>query len=137
MFVEKYSSTECKKGKSIIASNMVAMTREKGGCFCKYEHGAWFEVGDYFAREKVCAMFRDMLHTQYRSSAKAKTARRRVQMKRKKTQAQQCGQQLLSDDSAGHSDDSSRPSSCSGSCRRDSLGFDHTLELDFFDVNVF
>jgi hypothetical protein len=131
-FVEKYSMTGCNRHKSTIASDIVAMTREKGGRFCKYEQGAWFEVGDYFARDKVSAMFRDMLHTQYRSSAKAKTARRRVQIKRKKTQTQQYLQQLS--DETVNSDDSSRPSS---RIRRDSLGFDHSLELEFFDIYVF
>jgi hypothetical protein len=84
MFVEKYSLTDCKQYKSTIASHIVARTREMGGEFCKYEQGAWFEVGDHFARGKVSAMFRDMLHTQYRSSSMAKTTRRSVETKRKK-----------------------------------------------------
>jgi hypothetical protein len=114
MFVEKYSMTDCKQYKSTIASHIVARTREMGGRFCKYEHGAWFEVGDHFARGKVSAMFRDMLHTQYRSSAKAKTTRRRVQIKRKKTtKTQHYSQQLI--DVTRHWDDSSMTSSWSGS----------------------
>jgi hypothetical protein len=153
MFVEKYSQSGCNKHKSSIAANIVTITRERGGLFCKYEQGTWFEVGDHFAREKVSAMFRDMLHTQYRSSAKAKTARRRVQIKRNKKQTQQYSQQLI--DGTGHSDDSSTQhysqqlidrtgdwddstvsSSWSGSST-DSLGFDSSVELDFFDINVF
>jgi hypothetical protein len=153
MFVEKYSQSGCNKHKSSIAANIVTITRERGGFFCKYEKGAWFEVGDHFAREKVSAMFRDMLHTQYRSSAKAKTARRRAQIKRIKTQTQQDSQQLVegtghSDDSSaqqysqqlihgtGDWDDSSISSSWSGSST-DSLGFDYSEKLDFFDINVF
>jgi hypothetical protein len=153
MFVEKYSQSGCNKHKSSIAANIVAITRERGGFFCKYEKGAWFEVGDHFAREKVSAMFRDMLHTQYRSSAKAKTARRRAQIKRIKTQTQQDKQQLIegpghSDgssaqqysqqliDGTGDWDDSSISSSSSGSST-DSLGFEHSLELGFFDIDVF
>jgi hypothetical protein len=129
MFVENYSLTGCNKHKS-------AMTRERGGSFCKYEQGAWFEVGDHFAREKVSAMFRDMLHTQYRSSAKAKTARRRVQIKRIKTETQQQhSQQLI--DGIRHWDESSMTSSRSGSSRTDSLGFNSSLKLDFFDIEVF
>jgi hypothetical protein len=137
MFVEKYSQTGCgKKHKSTIASHIVALTRESGGLFCKYEQGAWFEVGDHFAREKVSCMFRDMLHNQYRSSAKAKTARRRVQTKRSKTQIQQqYSRQLI--DGSGHWDDlSTTSSSCSGSST-DSLGFDYSMELHCFDIDVF
>jgi hypothetical protein len=136
MFVENYSLTGCNKHKSAMASHIVTMTREKGGSFCKYEQGAWFEVGDHFAREKVSAMFRDMLHTQYRSSAKAKTARRRVQIKRIKTQTQQQhSQQLI--DGIRHWEESSMTSSRSGSSRTDSLGFNSSLEVDFFDIEVF
>jgi hypothetical protein len=127
MFVEKYSATDCKRHKSTIASDVVAMTRESGGHFCKYEQGAWFEVGDRFAREKVSAIFRDMLHTQYRSSAKAKTTRLKVQTKRNKARAQQYSQQLI--EATGQRDDSPLSSLFSGG-RMDSLGFDYLLELD-------
>jgi hypothetical protein len=136
MFVENYSLTDCKQYKSTIASHIVATTREMGGRFCKYEQGAWFEVGDHFARGKVSAMFRDMLHTQYRSSAKAKTTRRRVQIKRKRTtKTQQYRQQLIC--GTGHLDDSSTPSSECSESTTDSLGFDYSLDLDFFDIDVF
>ena len=135
MFVENYSLTGCNKHKSTMASHIVTMTRERGGSFCKYEEGAWFEVGDHFAREKVSAMFRDMLHTQYRSSAKAKTARRRVQIKQNKTQTQQYRKHLI--DGIGHWDESSMTSSRSGKSSTDSLGFKFSLELDFFDIEVF
>jgi hypothetical protein len=50
MFVEKYSLAACNKHKSTIAANIVSMIRQNGGSFCEYEHGAWFEVGDHFAR---------------------------------------------------------------------------------------
>jgi hypothetical protein len=136
MFVDNYSLTGCNKHKSTMASHIVTITRERGGSFCKYEQGAWFEVGDHFAREKVSAMFRDMLHTQYRSSAKAKTARRRVQIKRDKKQIQQYNQQLING-TGHHCDDSSMASSWSGSSSTDSLGFDCSQELDFFDIDVF
>jgi hypothetical protein len=77
-------------------------------------------------------MFRDMLHTQYRSSAKAKTARRRVQIMRNKTQTpQQLSQRLI--DGSEDSDNSSMSSSRLGSST-DSLGFDYSLELDFFSI---
>jgi hypothetical protein len=53
----------------------------------------------------VSAFFRDMLHTQYRSSAKAKTTRRSVR-NRNETQIQQNGQQLV-DGTDGHSEEDS------------------------------
>jgi hypothetical protein len=125
-FVRDYSQAGRKLVKSTIVANIVTMIRQGGGGFCKYEEGAWFEVGDYKAREKVSALFRDKLHTQYLSSAKAKTERRRVQTNRNKMQAQPNGQQLVGD--TGHSDDSSIHS-------KDSLGFDYSMELDFFDID--
>jgi hypothetical protein len=78
-FVERYSRAESKTAKSTFVYNIVTLIREAGGHFCKYEKGAWFDVGDRVAREKVSSLFRDMLHTQYRSSAKAKINRRGAQ----------------------------------------------------------
>jgi hypothetical protein len=93
-FVERYSRADSKTAKSAFVYNIVTMIRQAGGNFCKYEKGAWFEVGDHCAREKVSSLFRDMLHTQYRSSAKAKITRRSIR-NRNKTQIQQHGQQLV------------------------------------------
>jgi hypothetical protein len=135
VFVEKYSQAESKTTKSALAFNIVTTIRQAGGHFCKYKKGAWFEVGDRSAREKVSAYFRDMLHTQYRSSAKAKIARRRV-LNRSKRQTQQHCQQLLDGTTGGHSAGSFMSSSCSGSST-DSLGFDYSLDFDFFDIEVF
>jgi hypothetical protein len=134
-FVERYSRADSKTVKSALVFNIVTVIRQGGGHFCKYEKGTWFEVGDRCAREKVSAYFRDMLHTQYRSSAKAKTTRRRDR-NRKKAQTQDHGQQLF-DGTGGYSeDDSSTSSSCWGSSL-DFIGFDYALEIDFFDVDVF
>jgi hypothetical protein len=141
VFVERYSQADSKTTKAAIVFDILTMIREAGGHFCKLEKGTWFEVGDRCARGKVSAYFRDMLHTQYRSSAKAKTSRRSI-LNRKRTQAQLHGQQLV-DGIGEHSwDDASSmlsmssSSSCSGSST-DSLGFDHSLEIDFFDIDVF
>jgi hypothetical protein len=111
-FAQRYSRADDKTVKSALVFNVVTMIRQAGGHFCKYENGAWFEVGDRCAREKVSAYFRDMLHTQYRSSAKAKTTLRRDRNRNKRqTQTQQ-----LVDGAGGHiSDDSSMSSSCWGS----------------------
>jgi hypothetical protein len=145
-FVADYSNAGRKLKKSAIVANIVAVIRQGGGGFCKYEKGAWFEVGDYYAHKKVSAFFRDMLPTNYRLSSKqAKTARRRrAHRKQTETQTQQYDQQLVDDTrhldhGTEHSDEnSSMPSSyaCSGSSN-DSLGFDYSQEVDFFDIDVF
>jgi hypothetical protein len=144
-FVVDYSKAGRKLKKSAIVANVVAVVRQEGGCFCRYENGTWFEVGDYFAREKVSGMFRDMLHTQYRSSTKAKTTRRRDQKAKhnqNETQTQYYGLQLVVGTRHSKNDGTERvgamPSSYgySGSST-DSLGFDHSQEVDFFDIDVF
>jgi hypothetical protein len=78
-FLESYSRALTKSPKSAIVSNIVATIRQAGGNFCKNEKGAWFDVGDHCAREKVSTLLRDLLHTQYRSSGKAKLAHRKAQ----------------------------------------------------------
>jgi hypothetical protein len=78
MFQERYKTAESKSAKSNIVSNIIDMIRSAGGGFVKYEDGQWWEVGDNAAREKVGATFRDILHDKYRSSSKAKSARRKI-----------------------------------------------------------
>ena len=131
-FVERYSRADSKAVKSALVFNIVTMIRQAGGHFCKYEKGTWFEVGDRCAREKVSAYFRDMLHTQYRSSTKAKTPRRRDR-NRNKTQSQHDGQQLV-DGTGGHESDDS---SMSWGSSLHVMWFDYALEIDFFDIEVF
>jgi hypothetical protein len=131
MYVEKYSQAESKAAKSVIVSEIITAIRKTGGNFCKLKRGTWFEVGEHYAREKVSALLRDLLHTQYRSSNKSKIAIRRA---RKQRQNQQPGQKLV--DGAADSDDSSLSSSCWGSSK-DYLGLEHSPEYDFFDIDVF
>jgi hypothetical protein len=139
VFVNGYSSADSKAARSALVFNIVTMIRQAGGHFCKCEKGTWFEVGDRMAREKVSAYFRDMLHTQYRSSAKSKTILRRDRNRNKSqthTQQQQ-DQQLLEDGTSQHdSDDSSISSLCWGSSL-DIMEFDNSLKIDFFDIDVF
>ncbi|KAL3924660.1 MAG: hypothetical protein SGILL_000912 [Bacillariaceae sp.] len=79
-FLEEYTNAvDSRIEKSIIVSKIVDMVRDacpQGG-FVKQEDGAWFEVSDHVARERVGSMLRDMLHQQYRSSSKSKLERRR------------------------------------------------------------
>jgi hypothetical protein len=132
MFIERYSRAGTKAAKSAIVSEIIGVIRQADGNFCKYERGVWIEVGDHLAREKVSALLRDFLHTQYRSSAKAKVARR------KKENQDQRSYQKLVDDTPHSGDASSTSSSCWGSTK-DSLGFEYWLEEsdDFFDIDVF
>mgnify|MGYP000355822854 CR=1 FL=1 len=131
MFIGRYSDADSKTAKSAIVSEIVGVIRQAGGHFCKYGKGAWFEVGDHHAREKVSALLRDLLHTQYRSSAKAKIARR--PRKPIKDEDQQSDQKQVK--GTEDSDDTSATSSC----WEHSLGFECWLEDsdDLFDINVF
>jgi hypothetical protein len=98
MSMERYARTDNNKAtKSAIVSEIVAIVRQAGGNFCKYKRGEWYEVGDYYAREKVSSLLRDLLHTQYRSSAKAKIARRPRKQNKDQDQNQQAGLKLLAD----------------------------------------
>jgi hypothetical protein len=56
----------------------MGMIREASpeGAFIKYENDSWYEVSDRYAREKVGAWFRDCLSHKYKSSSKAKHARK-------------------------------------------------------------
>jgi hypothetical protein len=125
-FIERYSRADSKAAKSAIVSEIITMIRQADGNFCKFQSGAWFEVGDHHAREKVSALLRDLLHTQYRSSAKAKIARRKTKtQKNKQSKNPQSSQKLV--------DHSSSSSSCWESSK-DSLEFDHSLEADLFAI---
>jgi hypothetical protein len=144
-FVVDYSQTGRRKldRSTIVASIVAVIRRGSDACFCRYENGTWCEIGDYSAREKVSAMFRDLLHTQYRSSAKAKTARRRDRRKQNERKTQRYDQHLV--DGTRYSNDGTEPFCAmpssyaygySGSSN-DSLGFDHSQDVDFFDIDVF
>jgi hypothetical protein len=135
MFMERYSRADSKAAKSAIVSKIIEVFREAGGNFCTFKSGAWFEVEDLFARGKVSALLRDSLHTQYRSSSKAKRDRLKT-MKQQQNQNQQSDQKGV--EGTGVSDDSSTTSSCWGRSKN-SLGFEYWLEEpdDFFNIDVF
>jgi len=75
--VERYAAASTKVAKSDIVTEIIASVRNAGGCFAKFHQkdGRWYECGDALAREKVGGIFRDSLHTQYKSAAKTKRAR--------------------------------------------------------------
>ena len=75
----KYASAEGKISKSIIVSEIVDTFRQRsstGMGFVKFIGGKWYELGDLSAREKVSQSLRDLLHGQYRSSARSKKRRK-------------------------------------------------------------
>jgi hypothetical protein len=145
MFVEDYSKA-VKAGKKVvksaIVSTVVAMVRDSGGSFCKLEKGKWFEVGEYCAREKVSAVFREMLHAQDRPSANVQIARlpddsfiSSSPYPGSKTDMSTLVRDILHDtqDRSFAKAEIGR-GKCLGS-RTDSLGFDHLLDVDFFDID--
>eukprot|EP00522_Entomoneis_paludosa_P013679 CAMPEP_0172442152 /NCGR_PEP_ID=MMETSP1065-20121228/2626_1 /TAXON_ID=265537 /ORGANISM="Amphiprora paludosa, Strain CCMP125" /LENGTH=465 /DNA_ID=CAMNT_0013191895 /DNA_START=87 /DNA_END=1484 /DNA_ORIENTATION=- len=79
--MDTYSKAKTKLEKSLIVSHIIDQVRQASppGGFLREDEdapGVWFEVGDAVAREKIGQGFRDLLHTQYRSSTKAKKRRR-------------------------------------------------------------
>lgn len=76
--LDKYSQASSKLEKSLVVSDVVDAVRARSpmGGFVREIEGTWYEVGDSIAREKVGGSFREMLHTQYKSSTKAKKRRR-------------------------------------------------------------
>ncbi len=136
VFAERYSQADCKTVKATLVFNIVTRIRRMGGHFCKYEKDAWFEVGDRCARGKVSSLLRDKLHTQYRSSAKAKIVRRRAQHQNK-TQTQHESEQLV-DGTGGLSEDDSSITSSDWGSSLESQEFEESLTGDdFFDIAVF
>jgi hypothetical protein len=77
-YLKHYSQARDRVEKSCIVSAIIASVRQASpdGAFVKKEAGVWWEVNDGFAREKIGCLLRDYLHTQYRSSTKAKLARK-------------------------------------------------------------
>jgi hypothetical protein len=80
-YFKPYSEARQKVEKTAIVSSIVGSIKRAApnGAFVKCEGGMWWEVEDSVAREKVGGMLRGSLHNQYRSSSKAKLARRRAQ----------------------------------------------------------
>jgi hypothetical protein len=132
-YVERYSRTDSKRAKSVIVSEIITAFLQAGGGFFKHKKGgAWFEVEDQYVRGKVSAVLRNMLHNEYRSSNKSKTAIRRASRKQSKNKP--AGQELVDD--TGDSDDSSLSSSCWGGSD-DILRLQYSQEYSFFDIDVF
>ena len=83
LYLDDYAEATSKLEKSAIVSSIIqtVRTQNPGGGFVKLDtpSGVWQEVGDHLAREKVGQTIRDALHSQYRSSTKAKKIRRQAE----------------------------------------------------------
>jgi hypothetical protein len=78
-FKPSYANAANKVEKSLIVSEIVDSVRgySPEGGFVKKFGGRYYEVGDSVAREKIGQCLRDQLHSQYKSSTKAKKNRRK------------------------------------------------------------
>jgi hypothetical protein len=74
-------SNETKSGKTAIVSRIVAMVRSNvpdgKGSFVRFHEERWWEADEVGARYKVTAVMRNLLPSRYKSSTKAKVAKRR------------------------------------------------------------
>ena len=73
--IEQYSRATHKTDKTKTVNSILDTVRgvhKDQGMFVRKHEDGWWEVEDTIAREKVGCMIRDILHTQYRSSSKAK-----------------------------------------------------------------
>jgi hypothetical protein len=78
-YTRSYATAMTKEQKSAIISRIISTVKEtEGGLFVKHVEGTWWEVDDGYAKEKVGYMLRDILHTRYRSSTRAKEARKKL-----------------------------------------------------------
>ena len=76
-FAKSYGAAANKEQKSKIVSTIISLIEEpEGGAFVKFGESTWWKVDEAYAREKIGNLFRDVLHTKYRSSSKAKQARK-------------------------------------------------------------
>jgi hypothetical protein len=86
-FLSKYTKATTKNEKTQIVSNIVDMVQvacPRGAAFIKLVNGRWWQVDTLTAREKVGYVLRDLLSDKYKSSSKAKVAKRRIQREESK-----------------------------------------------------
>ena len=81
ILAEKYSQAGAnREKKSEIVTEVYSMVKDacpnQREAFVKFKDGRWYPVGEFLAREKISGLFRDVLHTKYRSSNKSKIKKR-------------------------------------------------------------
>ena len=81
-YVDQYEAAQSKAEKSTVVSLVISTVREEsgGGRFVRKDpvNGTWKVATPRFAREKVGQLFRNVLHSQYKSSTVSKRRRREV-----------------------------------------------------------
>ena len=79
-YVDQYEAAETKGEKSMVVSLVMSAIREERGRFVRKDpvSGVWKVTTTRFAREKIGQMFRNSLHSQYKSSTASKRRRREV-----------------------------------------------------------
>ena len=75
--LQSYSESKCKFQKSRIVSEIVETVHKANGSFVKFVDDGWVQVSDRHSREKVGQIFRDCLHTKYKSSTRSKAKLRK------------------------------------------------------------
>lgn len=80
LHLSSYSKATSRTEKSVVVSKIIDAIRDDAspeGGFVKQKQGRWYDAGEQVAREKVGQRLRDLLHSKYSSSSRAKKRRRR------------------------------------------------------------
>ena len=77
-YVDQYEAAQTKGEKSMVVSRVISAVREESGRFLRKDpaSGEWTVATARFAREKIGQLFRNALHSQYKSSTASKRRRR-------------------------------------------------------------
>ncbi|KAG7365802.1 hypothetical protein IV203_028472 [Nitzschia inconspicua] len=117
LFAKSYGSATNKEQKSKIVSAIISLIEEpEGGAFVKFEESTWWKVDEAYAREKIGNLFRDVLHTKYRSSSKAKQKKRKQETVSRSVGFNNEIQSIVTKISLGQSHSSSCSSSVKAMC---------------------
>jgi hypothetical protein len=78
--LENYIQAKSRQHKSIIVASILESVQHAcpEGAFVRFDGRYWWELEDSTAREKIGSVFRDCLGSHYKSSTKAKMAKRRA-----------------------------------------------------------
>ncbi|KAL3914659.1 MAG: hypothetical protein SGILL_006014 [Bacillariaceae sp.] len=97
--IDAYSTASSKSVKSEIVSDIYAEIVNKcpqGQAFVKWDGENFWPVMENQARDKIAGRLRDVLHDKYRSSSKAKVAKRRQARNHRRQQKTKAHEQIIS-----------------------------------------
>lgn len=86
MHAKDFDKATSKSSKGKVVTLIVNTIHSHGGDFVKEVNGNWYRVTERMAREKVGSEFRNILHTKYSSSTKAKARARNNQQEQRRCQ---------------------------------------------------